>query len=139
MYLIYNYYKAHFKPWISSFSFVFHESRIFKVSPHMIEDRNWPDTRNPMYITTFKILQILKELFMLLWNVTYHVHVWCLLNHLSYTEIISSIVSLHHWKRFFFVFIFPKGRKYYITNTKWRFYVVLFLYRVSGTYVGNMW
>ena len=47
MYLNPNDYNVHFKPWNSSFSFVFHDSRIFKVSPHTIKDRNWPDTRNP--------------------------------------------------------------------------------------------
>ena len=42
-----NNYNVHFKLWNSFFSFAFYDSITFKVSPHMIEDRNWPDTRNP--------------------------------------------------------------------------------------------
>jgi len=47
MYLMYDYYEVTFKPQNSFFSFAFHDSIILKVSPHMIEDKNWPDTRNP--------------------------------------------------------------------------------------------
>ena len=46
-YLNNNNYFVHFKPWNSFFSFAFYDSIIFKVSPQMIEDRYWPDTRNP--------------------------------------------------------------------------------------------